>query len=269
VEVARPQLPAPPSVNRMELLRREQELVGMYLSSHPLDTYKFEIEQFADATVKQLQEVCEQALTSPELRNKEYVVGALITSFEQKQTKTGRDWCKIVIEDEGGNIAFSLFGKDYQEFIKRGYDAVAKDGRCGKPILVKVRFSARYPNLTDEEKEELKRKGKNYRDLPPVSVEPKIVDVMFLSNARESFIKGMNVKVPVNALDPVFRKELISQLKHSKGEALFTLTVCDTASKVGVEFFSRKYKVAVTDEFISFFDRSGIQYSFTKEVRFG
>jgi len=259
VQTARPALPVVPELNRMEMLRKEKDLVGMYLSSHPLDMYRFEIGQFSDCTLAEMKEMGDSAIVKPEYQGKECMVAGLVTAYEKRQTKTGRDFCKLTVEDYSGSYTFTLFGKDYETYMQYG--------ECQHPLLIKVKLVARMPYLKDEEKEKLRQEGKNIRDLKPVSVEPKIVSVMLLSNTAEAFIRSMVVRIPLDVATPSFCKDLCRRLRASKGKAVFTVVAVDPESKLSVELFSRKYKVEVTSELISFFDERNIQYHFAQDVR--
>jgi len=258
VQTARPPLPIVPELNRMEMLRREKDLVGMYLSSHPMDMYKFEISTFTNCTFTDMRQMADDALTNPDFQGKELLLAALVTAYEKKQTKTGRDFCKLTMEDFSGSYTFTLFGKDYEQFMQYA--------SCEHPLLMKIKLMPRYPYLKDDEKEKLRQEGKSVKELKPVSVEPRIMNVMLLSNSSEQFIKSMVVRIPLDIATPTFCKELCHQLRASKGKAVFTVKVTEPQTGVSVELFSRKYKVEISADLMAFFDSRGIAYSFAKEI---
>ncbi|MBQ0006651.1 MAG: DNA polymerase III subunit alpha, partial [Alistipes sp.] len=259
VQTSRPLLPVVPELNRMEILRREKELVGMYLSSHPLDMYRFEIGQFTNCTLSEMKEMGDSALSRPEYQGKECMVAGLVTAYERRQTKTGRDFCKLTVEDYSGTYTFTLFGKDYEAYMQYG--------ECQHPLLMKVKLTARFPYLKEEEKEKLRQEGKNVKDLKPVSVEPKIQSIMLLSNTAEAFIRSMSVRIPLEMATAAFCRELCHRLRASKGKAIFNVVAVDKESKLSVELFSRKFKVDVASDLLAFFDERNIQYHFTQEIK--
>ena len=118
-EELKPERPDIPSFNGeedvLEKLKMEKELVGMYLSAHPLDRYHFELENFTTCQVGEINDLvseCEMKKT----KQKAYVAG-FITSTQTMTNKTGRPWSKTVIEDFGGSYEIALFGKDHENFM--------------------------------------------------------------------------------------------------------------------------------------------------------
>jgi len=224
-----------------------------------LDMYRFEIRQFTDCTLAEMKEMGEAAMAKPEYQGKECMVAGLVTDYEKRQTKNGRDFCKLTVEDYSGSYTFALFGKDYEAFMQYG--------ECQHPLLMKVKLTARMPYLKDEEKEKLRQEGKSIRDLKPVSVEPKIMSVMLLSNTAEAFIRSMVVRIPLDIATPSFCKDLCRRLRASKGKAVFTVIAVDPETKLSVELFSRKYKIEVTSDLLAFFEERTIQYHFAQDIK--
>ena len=100
----------------MELLQKEKELVGMFLSSHPLDKYSFELETFTSFPISRLSEKvaeCEAKGTPM----KKVAVAGFITSVKQMLTKAGKPWSRTVIEDFDGSYELTLFSKEHEQFM--------------------------------------------------------------------------------------------------------------------------------------------------------
>ena len=95
--------------SELEKLNLEKEVVGIYISGHPLDHFRFEMETFCTATCNQLTEI--DALLGRELK-----LGGIVTAVEHRTTKTGKPFGKFSIEDYSGNTTFTLFGEDYLKF---------------------------------------------------------------------------------------------------------------------------------------------------------
>ena len=117
VEELKPVRPEVPTSSDEEdvlaMLQQEKEYVGMYLSSHPLDRYRFEIETFADCRLTKLQEridECERA----DKAGKASVAG-IVTDFKQLTTKTGKPYSRTQLEDYSGSYELPLFGKDHED----------------------------------------------------------------------------------------------------------------------------------------------------------
>jgi len=96
-------------------LNKEKELIGVYLSSHPLDDYKLEIENFTNCPLSELQQI-------DQLRNRELAVAGLVTRVEHLTAKNGKTYGSITIEDYTDSHRLLIFGKDYEEFRKYMYE---------------------------------------------------------------------------------------------------------------------------------------------------
>jgi DNA polymerase-3 subunit alpha len=95
--------------SEIEKLNLEKEVVGIYISGHPLDHFRFEMETFCTARCGQLNEI--EALLGRELK-----LGGIVTMVEHRTTKTGKPFGKFTLEDYSGNTTFVLFGEDYLKF---------------------------------------------------------------------------------------------------------------------------------------------------------
>jgi DNA polymerase III subunit alpha len=95
--------------SEIEKLNLEKEVVGIYISGHPLDHFRFEMETFCTAACNQLNEL--EPLLGRELK-----LGGIVTAVEHRTTKTGKPFGKFSIEDYTGNTTFTLFGEDYLKF---------------------------------------------------------------------------------------------------------------------------------------------------------
>jgi DNA polymerase-3 subunit alpha len=93
----------------IEKLNLEKEVVGIYISGHPLDNFKFEMESFCTASCAQLNEI--EPLLGRELK-----LGGIVSAVEHRTTKTGKPFGKFTLEDYTGNTSFVLFGEDYLKF---------------------------------------------------------------------------------------------------------------------------------------------------------
>lgn len=95
--------------SELEKLNLEKEVVGIYISGHPLDNFRFEMETFCTAACNQFNEI-------ENLAGRELKIGGIVTSVEHRTTKNGKPFGKFQIEDYTGNTSFVLFGEDYLKF---------------------------------------------------------------------------------------------------------------------------------------------------------
>ncbi|MFW5851596.1 MAG: DNA polymerase III subunit alpha [Bacteroidota bacterium] len=109
ISIEKPKIPSPPPWGNMELLRKEKEHIGIYLSAHPLDDYKFIIKHFCKIALNELTDI-------NQFKNHSLCLAGMVTKLEHRETKTGKKFLKFTIEDFNGSFEFALFGKDFQKF---------------------------------------------------------------------------------------------------------------------------------------------------------
>ena len=248
VEEMKPERPEIPAMvgdeDILDKLHHEKELVGMYLSSHPLDQYSFELENFTTCSVSELDALvadCEAKKT----KQKAYIAG-FITSVQMMTTKTGRPWSKTVIEDYNGSYEIALFGKDHEAFMS--YMQV------NSAIFIEGDIEEKYYIKPEE-----KAKGKT----SPYAF--RVKKIMLLGNVTDTFIKGFSISITTSMLTPEFRQKLVKMIKSNKGNVPLTMFLYDPDKKWNIEFLSRKFKVAVTAPFIDELNAAGIKYSVIKK----
>ena len=248
VEELKPERPEmPPMTGEDDILERlqmEKELVGMYLSSHPLDQYAFELENFTTCQVGELDALVSEC-ESKKIKQKANIAGFII-STQQMTTKTGRPWSKTVIEDFSGSYEIALFGKDHENFMSymQLHNAIFIEGEIEEKYYIKP---------------EEKAQGKT----SPYAF--KVKKVSLLGNVTDMFVKGFAISISTPMLTPEFRDSLVKMIKRNKGSVPLTMFLYDPEKKWNIEFLSRKFRVAVTASFIEELTRMQIRYSVLKK----
>ena len=247
-EELKPERPDIPSFNGeedvLEKLKMEKELVGMYLSAHPLDRYQFELENFTTCQVGEINDLvseCEMTKT----KQKAYVAG-FITSTQTMTNKTGRPWSKTVIEDFGGSYEIALFGKDHENFMSymQQNSAIFIEGEIDEKYYIKP---------------EERAQGKT----SPYAF--KVKKIMLLGNVTDSFVKGFAIYISTDMLTQEFRDKLVKMIKRNKGSVPLTMFLHDPQKGWNIEFLSRKFRVAVTADFIEDLKNLQIRYNVLKK----
>ena len=248
VEELKPERPEIPAMigeeDILDKLHMEKELVGMYLSSHPLDQYQFEMENFTTCQVSEIDALVAECEEKKE-KKKVYLAG-FITSTQTMIGKTGKPWSKTVIEDYGGSYELAFFGKDHEAFMSylQPHSAIFIEGEIAEKYFIKPEDRAQ---------------GKT----SPYAL--KVKKIMLLGNVAESFIKGFSISISTPMLSPAFREGMIKTIKANKGNVPLTMFLYDPEKKWNIEFLSRKFKVAVTADFISELQKMGIKYNVIKK----
>ena len=247
-EELKPERPEiPPMTGDEDILQKlhmEKELVGMYLSSHPLDQYRFEMDNFASNQVTEIDALvaeCEEK----KLKQKVTVAG-FITSTQTMTGKTGKPWSKTVIEDYSGSYELAFFGKDHEAFMS--YLQV------NSAIFIEAEIDEKY-YIKPEDRAQGKTSPYGF----------KVKKIMLLGNVTDTYLKGFSISITTTMLSQEFREKLVKMLKDNKGNVPLSMFLYDPEKGWNIEFLSRKFRVAVTAPFIEEIQRMGIRYNVIKK----
>ena len=144
IEVATPAIPNAEPWSQLERLNRERDLVGMYLSAHPLDPYYIEVNYGCDTPLAEVKQHADEL-------DKELTMGGLVVDFQTRMGKKGGQFGILKIEDYSGSFEFMLFGNkfvDYQKFGVPGYALVVR-GAYEKGYGDNVRFNVKSIDLLE------------------------------------------------------------------------------------------------------------------------
>ena len=236
MEETKPQRPEMPEETvseddgTMELLKREKELVGMYLSAHPLDRYAYELENFTSCTLAEIPDIITKCDRDKVKTN--IAVAGYITNVQLLTSKTGSPWSKTVIEDFSGSYEFAMFGKDHETFM---------------PYL--QMFTPVYIEGVVEEKYYVRPEDRKIKGNPPYAF--KIKKISLLGNVANSLLKSFVIKIRTPMLNSTFRERLINLVKSNRGTIPLSMILYDPVTEYNIEFMSRKYKVAVSNPFVN------------------
>ena len=234
VEEMKPERPEIPAMTGeediLEKLKLEKELVGMYLSSHPLDSYDFEIKNFTSCQIAELPALVAECQAK---KNKVKVnIAGLVTNVtEGFSSKSNRPMSRMTIEDYSGTIEFAFFGKDHEAFMQ--YEKLN---------------SALFIEGSIEEKYYIKPEDRANGKTSDYAFKPKAM--MLLGNVTEQYVKGFSIQLSTPMLSQEFREKLVKMIKRNKGSVPLTMFLFDPEKKWNIEFLSRKFKVAVTSSLL-------------------
>ncbi len=144
IEVATPPIPNAEPWSQLERLNRERDLVGMYLSAHPLDPYYIEVNYGCDTPLAEVKSKADQL-------DQEITMGGLVVDFQTRMGKKGNQFGILKIEDYSGSFDFMLFGNkfvDYQKYGVPGFAIVVR-GAYEKGFGDAVRFNVKSIDLLE------------------------------------------------------------------------------------------------------------------------
>jgi DNA polymerase-3 subunit alpha len=224
VEISEPQLPLKTEAwGKLEELAREKEVVGFFISGHPLDPYKLIIEHKCNANCAQLKAGLEP------FKGKDVTFGGVITGFENRTSKTGNAFGKLIIEDYQGSVELMLFGKDFVEYNKFMVSSLF--------VYVKAKIQERYNQ--------------------PGSLELKIQKIELLENVKENIFSSMKLKLDIDAINDELIENIHSIFSASQGKCSVEFFVEDPAENLSVKLFSKSQKIAVSTDLMNELDKIG------------
>ena len=226
--ITRPTLPDYPDLewSNMSVLNREKELIGMYVSSHPLDDFRYLINKYATSSFK----ILEDADNNQE---KNYAVAGIVESIQVLTTKTGNSWCKMVVNGDDGAYEFAIFGKDYDKF--RNYYHV------NNYLFITGKITQRFK--TD-------------------SFKPQIHNICSLQELNEQ-VKGIEITLDVNCIEKNISDKLKEIFLSNKGNKYLHVRVFDKNEKVIISTTSSTIKIETNSVLINSIEKLGISYKIT------
>lgn len=217
VEIAKPEFPETEDWNDLEKLNKEKELVGIYLSAHPLDEYRIILSHVCNTGAIELND-------KDSLKGREVLIGGIVTAFREGTTKTGKPYGILKIEDFTGSGEIPLFGNDFIEY--------SKYGRLGMYLLIRGRVEARQYNNT--------------------IFDFRIGTISLLQDEKDKLIEKINITLPIHDLDESMINELSVLIKNSPGHSMLYFKVVDGENNINVNLFSQNVRVNVTRDLIDF-----------------
>ena len=206
-DIPDPELPDCPRWSNLELLKKEKEVTGMYISGHPLDDYKVQMDHLCNCTVAELKDLTK-------LKGKDISFAGIVTSVAHKTTKNNKPYGSFVIEDYSDSYRLFLFSEDYLKYKHYLVDY--------NFIFIKAKVQQRYNSD---------------------ALEVKVKSINLLDEAVDKFVDQLVLNVPVTDVDEKFIDTLKSLSLANKGKCRLKILLKDSVENYSVEMVSRKIKV--------------------------
>lgn len=214
-DLATPKIPLIEKWGQMEKLKFEKEVVGIYISGHPLDEYRLELESFCSCTLDRVME--------PIFKGKEVSVGGIVTKVVERYSKNGNPFMLFTLEDYNGSYEFALFGEDFVNLSKY----IATD----RFLYIKGQIKNRWGR--------------------PDEWEFKPVSIRLLSEIRNLFSKELKISIGLQLVNSIFIDQLNKLVSQNQGTCNLSVMVYDPEDKVEVTMLSRKNKISPSNEFLN------------------
>lgn len=216
-DVPKPEAPKVDEWSTLDLLTREKEVVGIYLSAHPLDEFKFEIDNLCNVTLADLKNM-------DQYRERDVTIAGMVVGAKIDTTKNGKPYARITLEDYSDTTEIMLFGKDfetYRNFCFTGY-----------MVMVKGKIQPR-----------------TYK---PDELELRIRSMSMLYDVRERQIKGITITLPLADITDGLIDDFVRLSSRDKATVLLRFRVIDPVNRVSVDMFSRSYRVNINNDFVNY-----------------
>ncbi|PCE66089.1 DNA polymerase III subunit alpha [Sediminicola luteus] len=230
VQIPEPVVPPCETWGTMEKLRKEKEVVGIYISGHPLDDFKREIDAFCNASLGHLHQL--EACV-----NKELSLAGIITDVQHRVSKNGKGWAAFTVEDYNESYEFRMFGEEYLKlrhfltingfmyiklFVKEGW--VNRDtGKKGDP---RIQFNS----------------------------------IQLLQEVMETFAKKLTLNLNLAKLTDAHVEGLQDTLGMFKGDHALNFVVYEMEDKIKLSMPSRKQKVNICAELLEQLDDMEVSF---------
>ncbi|MEM1135605.1 MAG: DNA polymerase III subunit alpha [Bacteroidota bacterium] len=211
MEMPKPKMPECERWSDLVKLRFEKEVVGFYISGHPLDMYKVE-----------LQHSCKPIPTIQEYKNRDISIGGSITDVKIREARNGNKFAIFTVEDYEGSTELVLFGKNYIEHRNML--------EVGRFVYIKGKVQERYGRIGEWE----------------LSVK----NISLLSDIKDKLFKQVILKVDLEKINETFVSELVNLAETYAGKCDMKLEVFSENEKIKVDLFSRKFKVDPNIKFL-------------------
>ncbi len=230
VQIPEPVVPPCEEWGTMEKLAREKEVVGIYLSGHPLDDFKYEMKYFCNGTLLDFADLETNV-------NRELSFGGVITNVEHRTSKNGKGWATFTVEDYNTAHEFRIFGEEYLKH---------------RPFLVKSTFV--YAKAFVKE-------GWVNRDTGKKG-DPRIQFNSFqlLHDVMESYAKKLTIQLDINNLSDQRIDSLKELLTEHTGNHTLNFVIFEMAEKLKLHMPSRKQKVNISQELLEALENDSVYY---------
>ena len=230
VQIAEPIVPPCEEWGTMEKLAQEKEVVGVYISGHPLDDFKVEMKTFCNGNLALFNDL-------ENYINREITFGGVVTDVQHRVSKQGKGWALFMVEDYTDNYEFRIFGEEYLKY---------------RHFLVKNSFVYIRSFI---------REGWVNRDTGKKS-DPRLQFNSFqlLHDVMDSYAKKLSVQLNINDLKEQRIAKLQDLFQMHQGNHALNFVIYDNDEAIKLNLPSRKQKVKISQELLEELDNESVFY---------
>ncbi len=201
VDIATPPIPQAERWSNIERLNRERDLVGIYLSAHPLDDFSIVLQTMCNTHCPELEDKAQL------VKKEEVTFGGIVTAVsDNKYTKSGKPMGIITIEDFKGSGSLTFFGEEWGKW--RGMFVV------GSTIFVRCKFTQKFPNSP--------------------FIDMRIIDIQYLQTVRDNHIEKLTITIDRDAIDDNVVNDITTLIAERPGKTELYFRVLDHEHKTSL-----------------------------------
>tara|TARA_Y100000588_G_scaffold96712_1_gene104781 strand:+ start:535 stop:4899 length:4365 start_codon:yes stop_codon:yes gene_type:complete len=230
VQISELQVPETKQWDTVEKLAREREVIGIYISGHPLDDFKVEMESFCNANVSMFK-------SPKDFVGNELTIAGVITDLEHRVSRQGKGWASFTLEDYVDSFEFRIFGEDYLKY---------------KHFLVLNNFIHIRTKIVGGWKN--KETG--------IVGEPRIQynNFKLLQDVVKSFARKLSIQLNLDDIQENKIDEIKKLLVKHKGDHNLSFVVYDEKEKIKIDMQTTKHKINISQELLELLDQGKIYY---------
>ncbi len=230
VQIAEPEVPPCEEWGTMEKLAQEREVVGVYISGHPLDDFKTEMKTFCNANISLFNDLDTYV-------NRELTFGGVVRDIQHRVSKQGKGWAMFTIEDYTDSFEFRMFGEEYLKFrhflMQNNF------------VYVKIFIREGWVNKDTGKKSDPRMQFNSFQ---------------LLHDVMETYAKKLSIQLNIKELEAEKIIKLKELLQMHPGNQALNFVVYDNADQIKLPMISRKQKVKVSQELLSELDHQQVYY---------
>lgn len=211
----------------IERLNKERDLLGIYLSGHPLDKFKVVLNYACNTTISELADL-------DQLANREITFGGIVTAVRVGQTKTGKPYGSVTIEDYKSSGQIALFGEDWAHW--QGFLAI------NNTVYVKGKVQPRRYDAT--------------------RFDLNISSVSFLSDVVDTAISMVRIKIYADQLTSDVADELATLIKEKNGNTRYTIELISPENGTSLLLRTNRDTLLFSEELSNFLsNHEGLEFT--------
>jgi len=207
---------------KSHMLEKEKEVTGIYITGHPLDEYRMELENYTNTLLQDI-----WRMGSTELK----IAGIISTCQHGVSQRNGLGYARLTLQDYSGSFEFGVYNEDYEKFKNLLTE--------GQVIYVQGNYQKYY------------KSDKTFF---------KLKDIRLLASVSDDLTKSLTVRVPINDLDENMIEKLKTVCAEHSGKHSLRMRVIDLDNDMNLDFEVAKYKVEVDSKFIEEIREIGLSY---------